>query len=147
MTEMKYWLYLIAKLLVGGALMFALQYGFHLYPLPRKIRVPKSLFACDMAVYFSGFGACGIVGVAVLALIVWDQRRRCRTCLRKLIMPVSTGSWGRTLFGPPAHGTDLPLWARHAHHRRSANHRPATARLASARRRHLERVRILLSSP
>jgi len=27
-------------------------------------------------------------------LAVWDQRYRCRTCLRRLRMPVETGSWG-----------------------------------------------------
>jgi hypothetical protein len=30
-------------------------------------------------------------------LIVWDQRYRCRTCLRRLRMPIETGSWGRML--------------------------------------------------
>ena len=30
--------------------------------------------------------------VAVLYLIVWDQRYRCRVCLRRLRMPILTGS-------------------------------------------------------
>jgi hypothetical protein len=38
----------------------------------------------------------------VFYLIVWDQRRRCRVCLRRLCMPVETGSWSRMLqFGRP----------------------------------------------
>jgi hypothetical protein len=30
-------------------------------------------------------------------LCVWDQRYRCRVCLRRLRMPVETGSWGGML--------------------------------------------------
>jgi hypothetical protein len=30
-------------------------------------------------------------------LAFWDQRYRCRTCLRKLRMPIETGSWGYML--------------------------------------------------
>ena len=38
----------------------------------------------------------------VLYLIIWDQRYRCRVCLRRLRMPIETGSWGRMLqFGRP----------------------------------------------
>ena len=38
----------------------------------------------------------------VLHLIIWDQRYRCRTCLRRLRMPVSAGSWpNMLLFGQP----------------------------------------------
>lgn len=38
----------------------------------------------------------------VFYLIVWDQRHRCRVCLRRLRMPVETGSWSLMLqFGRP----------------------------------------------
>ena len=36
--------------------------------------------------------ACGL-----LYLCIWDQRYRCRVCLRRLRMPVETGSWSRML--------------------------------------------------
>ena len=40
--------------------------------------------------------------VVAVYLAVWDQRHRCRTCLRPLRMPVVTGSWGSMLqFGRP----------------------------------------------
>jgi hypothetical protein len=43
-----------------------------------------------------------LVASGVLYLIVRDQRRRCRVCLRRLCMPVETGSWSRMLqFGRP----------------------------------------------
>jgi hypothetical protein len=39
---------------------------------------------------------------AALYLSIWDQRYRCRVCLRRLRMPVETGSWSRMLqFGRP----------------------------------------------
>jgi len=35
-------------------------------------------------------------------LAIWDQRYRCRVCLRRLRMPIETGSWSRMLlFGRP----------------------------------------------
>lgn len=102
MNEMRYWLYFIAKLLVFCTVMPALQYGvLHLYPLPMpEAEMDQQLFMHDMSFTFLVL-AVWFVGVAGLVLIVWDQRRRCRTCLRKLIMPVATGSWGRTVFGRP----------------------------------------------
>ncbi|MBV9940448.1 MAG: hypothetical protein JO150_18250 [Acidobacteriaceae bacterium] len=38
-----------------------------------------------------------LVGMGLTYLALWDQRRRCRTCLRKLIMPIKTGSWGNVV--------------------------------------------------
>jgi hypothetical protein len=43
-----------------------------------------------------------LLATGVGYLIIWDQRYRCRTCLRRLRMPVETGSWGQMLqFGRP----------------------------------------------
>ena len=42
-----------------------------------------------------------LLGVGLLYLVVWDQRNRCRTCLRRLRMPVAQGSWGNPLLGGP----------------------------------------------
>jgi hypothetical protein len=39
---------------------------------------------------------------ASLYFAIWDQKYRCRVCLRRLRMPVETGSWHRMLqFGRP----------------------------------------------
>jgi hypothetical protein len=84
--------------------MFALQYGvLHLYPIPTEDTAwtTRALFPARYGVHFPGSGALALWMRAVLVLIVRDQRRRCRTCLHKLIMPVATGSWGRTVFGRP----------------------------------------------
>ena len=42
-----------------------------------------------------------LFGAGLLWLIVLDQRYRCRTCLRRLRMPLHTGSWTHVLFGAP----------------------------------------------
>ena len=42
------------------------------------------------------------LGAGLLFATIWDQRRRCRTCLRRLIMPIQRGSWGSmVVFGRP----------------------------------------------
>lgn len=38
-----------------------------------------------------------VLAAGTVYLIVWDQQHRCRTCLRRLRMPIQTGSWGRML--------------------------------------------------
>ena len=94
---MKYWLYLLAKLLVAAGFVYSLQFAFtHLYPLPppqlKKFGPPHSLFLGDLFFTFSIL-FIWLVGAGLLFVTVWDQRRRCRTCLRRLMMPVRRGSW------------------------------------------------------
>jgi hypothetical protein len=46
-----------------------------------------------------------LVGLAVVAVVYWsllDQRYRCRVCLRRLRMPVPTGSWSTPLLDRPS---------------------------------------------
>ena len=79
-------------------------------------------------------GGWFLLGCGMLAAIVLDQRYRCRVCLRRLRMPVETGSWASMLqFGRPrieyicvyGHGTlaapelqisghENPEWKKHA---------------------------------
>jgi hypothetical protein len=52
---------------------------------------------CDLALM-----ACFLIGAGALYVIIYDQRYRCRVCLRRLRMPIETGSWSRILqFGRP----------------------------------------------
>jgi hypothetical protein len=127
---MKYWLYLAAKL--TGVLGFvcglhALRVGIYL----RLGRIPN--YSPLVTLYtFLSLGIF-LIAAGLIYLSVWDQKRRCRACLRRLIMPVSTGSWGHiVLFGQPrvewicpyGHGTlsiaelqiagrELPDWQPH----------------------------------
>jgi hypothetical protein len=127
---MKYWLYLIAKLLVTLGVMCGLQAALiWLYPTPPPPRPhfgpAQSLFAHDIGFTFLTMMVWW-AGAGLLFASVWDQKRRCRTCLRRLIMPVATGSWGHmVIFGRPrtewicpyGHGTlsieELQITGRH----------------------------------
>jgi len=103
---MKYWLYLVAKLAIAAGALYALQAALvHFYPIPppplARFGPAPPLFLHDMWFTFATFGIW-LIGAGFLWLILWDQRRRCRTCLRRLIMPIATGSWGHmVIFGRP----------------------------------------------
>jgi len=98
---MKYWGFLLLKLAVGALVMRfvwrAILLGFRdqqrfagLAPFGHDLG-----FTTAMLVFFL---AC----FGVVYLIVWDQRYRCRSCIRRLRMPVSAGSWpNMLLFGQP----------------------------------------------
>lgn len=95
---MKYWGYLIAKLtaivIVVGLLNLAIV---RLYPTPvYRFQHDRSLFLQDMPYTFCVL-AIWLATVGMLSVAIRDQRQRCRTCLRRLIMPVARGSWGNIL--------------------------------------------------
>lgn len=101
---MRYWLYLAAKLFAAAGFVLALQFAVaHLFPIPPLTRFgpPPTMFMHDLMFTFAIF-AVWLTGAGLFALIVWDHRRRCRACYRRLIMPVATGSWGNMVtFGRP----------------------------------------------
>jgi len=86
---MRYWGYLVAKLTVAGAILLVLRKAVSLMFYPR-------IFAYDLNYTFAML-LFTLFAVGVLWLIVWDQRYRCRSCLRRLCMPVATGSWTHIL--------------------------------------------------
>src|ERR1700733_1545545 len=109
MRDVKYWGYLAAKILLGLAVWVGLQQALYLYPLPpplppeleAKFGKQPALQLHDMLLTFLVM-AHYMAGAAIIYGIVWDQKRRCRTCLRRLIMPLSTGSWSNMVtFGRP----------------------------------------------
>ena len=101
---MKYWGILVAKLVVAGAMLYAVWSGLHWYWSPSAGNLRRfgyDPFVHDLpwttAMFFYTLLCNG-----VLFLIVLDQRYRCRTCGRRLRMPIQTGSRGqRLLLGPP----------------------------------------------
>jgi hypothetical protein len=101
---MRYWAYLAAKLLAGAAVFYGLlawivrQFPAETDPpLLAPLRDGGQILLFNLAV-LGWFLLCA----GALYSIVWDQRYRCRICLRRLRMPVETGSWGRMLqFGRP----------------------------------------------
>jgi hypothetical protein len=102
---MRYWSYFAAKAVAASAVFFGLFLWIS-SPEPRffvfaKTRIPHGPFGDDL-----GFTLAVLVifllWTVSLNFIVRDQRHRCRVCLRRLRMPVETGSWSRMLlFGRP----------------------------------------------
>jgi hypothetical protein len=100
---MRYWSFLAAKLVAAWGLLTLVWIGMHaLWPEPEPfMRVRLDPFARDLG-YTVAVMVFGLVAVGVVYLIILDQRYRCRTCLRKLRMPLTRGSWNELiLMGPP----------------------------------------------
>ena len=100
---MKYWGFLLLKLAAWGLVMRVLWatilLGFRgpvVYPGGMQKPFGHDLgFTTAMLLFF-------LAGFGLLQLIVWDQRYRCRSCLRRLRMPVAAGSWPNMfLIGQP----------------------------------------------
>jgi hypothetical protein len=90
---MRYWAYLAGKVVVAVAPLYGL-----LALIERTVpATPKDAWPRLHNMNQELLGALYLLGwfllcTGVLYLIVWDQRRRCRVCLRKLRMPIETGS-------------------------------------------------------
>jgi hypothetical protein len=132
---MRYWSYFAGKLAAAAALLYALLrliIGFwpaEAHPPPIAPLRDVSKILVYNIVLLGWFLLCA----GALALIALDQMRRCRVCLRRLRMPLETGSWGGVLLSgrprveyicPYGHGTlredelsitgmHLPEWTAH----------------------------------
>jgi hypothetical protein len=100
---MRYWAYLAGKVAVAAAplygLLLLLERQFPPPPKgwPRLHNLNQELLGY---LYFLGWF---LLCAGVLYVVVWDQRRRCRVCLRHLRMPIETGSRSYMLqLGRPA---------------------------------------------
>ena len=62
----------------------------------QNIRI--SPFGTDLG-YTTAFLGLWLVTVGLVYLALRDQRMRCRTCARRLRMPVSSGRWNHILMG------------------------------------------------
>ncbi|MBV6432674.1 MAG: hypothetical protein IANPNBLG_02816 [Bryobacteraceae bacterium] len=99
---MRYWGYFAAKLIAIVALLSAVWPVFRrLLPAPQPFLYEHlDQMGHDLGytalVYGFWLAAAGLVYLSVL-----DQKYRCRTCLRRLRMPIARGSWSRLLTGRP----------------------------------------------
>ena len=100
---MRYWAYFAAKLVAAGAVLYGLLLSLSWWwpPAPKLYTYIPPRFGYDLGFTLTvllWFLMC----TGTVYLIIWDQRYRCRVCLRRLRMPVETGSWSRMLqFGTP----------------------------------------------
>lgn len=91
--SVRYWLFLAGKLALALGMTAAAQLALDNF-LPGR-------FGYDL-LYTTLAGLVFLFGYSLIYLAVLDQRYRCRVCLRRLRMPVETGSWSRMLqFGRP----------------------------------------------
>lgn len=100
---MKYWSYFAAKLAALAAVMSGLWWlvNFLLPPPQTFLRHQVSRFPQDLP-WTTAILGLWLLAVGLFYVIVWDQKRRCRTCLRRLMMPVNRGSWSMAaLLSPP----------------------------------------------
>jgi hypothetical protein len=98
---MRYWGFLAAKLILADLVLsgFAILVA-GIIPTPRLPYIGYSPFGHHLGytvlvMFYTVFSA------GVLWAIVRDHRYLCRTCLRRLRMPVATGSWTQVLLSRP----------------------------------------------
>jgi hypothetical protein len=97
-THIRYWGFLALKL-AAAALGSACSLWFlNLFWIPYTpmFRINQYQFSYDLW-YTTLVGVWFLFAYGLFYLAVWDQRYRCRTCLRRLRMPIETGSWGYML--------------------------------------------------
>jgi len=95
---MRYWGYFAGKIGVSAALMYGLlRLLNHFWPSePQFYNFAPPRFGYDL-LYTLLTGLWFLLCCGLLYLCIRDQRYRCRVCLRRLRMPVETGSWSRML--------------------------------------------------
>ncbi len=132
---MRYWGFLAAKLGVSGGCLYGLLAALNaLWPSEPDLffsHAPR--FGYNLQ-YTLAVGIWFLLCCGAVYLIILDQRYRCRVCLRRLRMPIETGSWSRMLqlgrprieyICPYGHGTlnvaelqisglENPEWTPHA---------------------------------
>lgn len=102
-SRVRYWGFLLLKLAgaamgAAGSLWFLNLFWRPYTPLLQFINYDQfggrdGSGTFDLA-YTSLLGVWFLFACGLFYLAVWDQRYRCRTCLRRLRMPIETGSWG-----------------------------------------------------
>jgi len=98
---MRYWAYLAAKLVVAGVFLYGLRWSLaYLLPVPKPLFTVTEPFGHDLGYTFVML-LYTLVAMGVFWTVIWGQRYRCRTCLRRLRMPILTGSWTHILLGRP----------------------------------------------
>ncbi|MCC7235125.1 MAG: hypothetical protein IT163_07465 [Bryobacterales bacterium] len=99
---MRYWGILVAKLAGIGLVMALAWMGLHaLWPEPETVRrFNLQPFGTDLG-YTMAILGLWLLAVGLVYLAVLDQRYRCRTCGRRLHMPVSSGAWNSLLLRSP----------------------------------------------
>jgi hypothetical protein len=97
-SHVRYWGFLLLKLISAALGSAAALWFVNLFwePATPFFHLNQSQFSYDL-LYTTLVGVWFLFGYGLFYLAIWDQRYRCRTCLRRLRMPIETGSWGYML--------------------------------------------------
>jgi len=97
-SHVRYWGFLLLKLTGAFFGAAAALWFLNLFWLPATplFDLNHYQFCYDLS-YTSLALVWFLFSYGLFYLAIWDQRYRCRTCLRRLRMPVETGSWGYML--------------------------------------------------
>jgi hypothetical protein len=100
---MRYWAYLAGKVVVAAVPLYGLLILLaNEFPAPPQEEWPRLHNMTEELIGYMYLLGWFLLCAGALSLIVWDQRRRCRVCLRRLRMPIETGSRSNMLqFGLP----------------------------------------------
>jgi hypothetical protein len=100
---MKYWGYLLVKLGAVALILLGVDRTIR-FMLGKQVTIlytQHDPFTHDLT-YTSVMMLFTLFAIGLLYVVIWDQRYRCRTCLRRLRMPMSAGSWpNMMLIGQP----------------------------------------------
>ena len=97
-THIRYWGFLLLKLVAAAAGAAFSLWFLNLFWIPYTplFHLNSWQFSYDL-MYTTLVGVWFLFAYGLFYLAIWDQRYRCRTCLRRLRMPIETGSWGYML--------------------------------------------------
>ncbi len=93
-----YWGFLLAKLMAGAAISSSVLAFINLFwkPVTPWFHINRDQFCWDLG-YSTLVMVWFLFSYGLFYLAFWDQKYRCRTCLRPLVMPVESGSWSTML--------------------------------------------------
>ena len=94
----RYWGFLVLKLAGAAMVSAGVLWFLNLFWPPHTplFHVNRYQFCFDLG-YTTLAGVWFLFSYGLFYLAFWDQRYRCRTCLRRLLMPIETGSWSYML--------------------------------------------------
>jgi len=95
---LRYWGFLGVKLAGAGLISGSVLTFLNLFwtPVTPWFHLNRYQFCYDLG-YSTLVMVWFLFSYGVFYLALWDQRYRCRTCLRRLVMPVESGSWSSML--------------------------------------------------
>ncbi len=95
----KYWVLLMGKILVVASMAWALGWwDGRLMPAPNQLLAHWSRLGTDWP-YTLVMPLCGLASYLLLRLALWDQKFRCRVCVRRLRLPQAEGIYSSVLLG------------------------------------------------